>query len=39
MYELVMDQVHKNMGFGSDIKKMGVSNIANELKHFFQGPR
>ena len=23
------------MGFGSDIEKMGVSNIANELKHFF----
>ena len=25
----------QNMGFGSDIEKMGVSNIANELKHFF----
>ena len=23
------------MGFGSDMEKMGVSNIANELKHFF----
>ena len=25
----------QNMGFGSDMEKMEVSNIADELKHFF----